>query len=599
MTDVTSLADELHGLLPYEQDEISQAYMHYLQHGLPGAQVVPKNILIVGCGIAGMVSATLLKQAGHNVTIVEAANRVGGRIKTFRNTPEKRYFEDDNLTGEAGAMRIPDMHKLVQFLIEDTGVDKQLFLNRAVSKTDATSDKLTHPMCDNDGNVDLSNLPATGNNLIHVNYAHTTRAEYEHSEDVSQLLNYALQDEENRQASQLLEAAIGELRREVAEDPKSAWPRIIQRYGEYSMRRFLKEKLPDLSENAIEMIGVLENLESRMSYSFIQSFIELAIITPDTPFWLIKSGTDKFTQAYFEKHHLDDITFLNQTLTDLYRCEQTGKVKITTEVSSEVNQQTTRDQEIAKMLANRSWDEAIVTIPFSSLRMVHIWPQMSQEKHKAIRELHYDAATKVLLEFRERFWETENQIYGGGSVTDLPNRFMYYPSERMGSGKGGVMLASYSWADDARKWDSMTEYERFCYALENVAITHAIHEPNADYATRRKAQQKIRDLCVFQPERYRHAQDQIVGAATVSWMNNPHAFGEAAIFYPGQLELLHHAIIRSEWADPQTQRPILHFAGEHASLKHAWIEGAIESAVNAALLVNEDPLPTLTPGVNA
>jgi monoamine oxidase len=30
----------------------------------------------------------------------------------------------------------------------------------------------------------------------------------------------------------------------------------------------------------------------------------------------------------------------------------------------------------------------------------------------------------------------------------------------------------------------------------------------------------------------------------------------------------------------------LHFAGEHTSLKHAWIEGAVESAVRAALEVH-------------
>ncbi|PSW19976.1 amine oxidase [Photobacterium sanctipauli] len=596
MSTVTPLDNKLHGLLPFDQDEISQAYRSYLELGLPDSESEKKNILIVGCGIAGMVSAALLRKSGHKVTIIEADDRVGGRIKTFRNSDKKRYFEDDNLTGEAGAMRIPDMHKLVQFLIEYTGVEKQLFLNKTVSKEDATSSFIDNPTIDDNGNVDLQTLKATGNNFLHVNHRHVSRRAYEDTSDVNRLLNYHLESNENTQASQLLESAIGELRRQVEEDPKTAWPRIIEKYGEYSMRRFLKEQNPDLSENAIEMIGVLENLESRMSYSFIQSFIELAIITPETPFWLIKGGTDKFSQAYYEKEGLSDVTFLNQTLVDLYRCEQTGQVKINTKVSSESGQYNDRDQAVSKLLAQRSWDEAIVTIPFPSFRMVHVWPELSQNKRKAVRELHYDAATKVLLEFRERFWETENDIYGGGSVTDLPNRFMYYPSERMGSGKGGVMLASYSWADDARKWDSMSEYERFCYALENVAITHAKHNPGDDYETREKAHQRIRDLCVFNPEKYKDNQDNIVGAATISWMNNPYAFGEAAIFYPGQLELLHKSIISSEWPCKQTGRPVLHFAGEHASLKHAWIEGAIESAVNAALVVNENSLPTLKHG---
>lgn len=586
-----TLDDNLHGLLPFDQDEISQAYLEYLKTGLPDGIDNKKNILIVGCGISGMVSAALLRKAGHTVTIVEANTRVGGRIKTFRNTEDKTYFEDAALSGEAGAMRIPDMHKLVQYLIDYTGVEKQVFLNDSVTKEYATSDAIYAP----EHGVDLGTInlegKTTGNNFIHTNYKHITRTEYNADDaNFNELLNYNLEKDENKKASVLLDAAIGALRDRVTANPKTEWPKIIEQYGEYSMRRFLKEAVKEsetLSENAIEMIGVIENLESRMSYSFIQSFIELAIIKPDTLFWLIKGGTDLFSTAYYEKEGLSDVTFTNQTLVDLYKDKDSGQVRINTRVSKDIESRLEQDLATTKMLSNREWDEVIVTIPFTSFRMVHVWPEFSQTKRKAIRELHYDAATKVLLEFRERFWETENGIYGGGSVTDLPNRFMYYPSERMGSGKGGVMLVSYSWADDARKWDSMSSYDRFTYALENVAITHAKHDKDASYEERLIAQQKIKDLCVFDADKYLDDQDNIIGAATVSWMHNPYAFGEAAIFYPGQLELLHNSIISSEWHGKA------HFAGEHASLKHAWIEGAVESAVNAALIVNESPLPTL------
>jgi monoamine oxidase len=66
--------------------------------------------------------------------------------------------------------------------------------------------------------------------------------------------------------------------------------------------------------------------------------------------------------------------------------------------------------------------------------------------------------------------------------------------------------------------------------------------------------------------------------ATQSWMRNPYAFGEAAVFTPGQLTQFHLDI-------PTPEGPV-HFAGEHTSLKHAWVEGALESAVRAALEVN-------------
>jgi monoamine oxidase len=44
-----------------------------------------KSVLIVGAGMAGLAAAVKLKQQGFNVTILEAQNKAGGRIRTTRN----------------------------------------------------------------------------------------------------------------------------------------------------------------------------------------------------------------------------------------------------------------------------------------------------------------------------------------------------------------------------------------------------------------------------------------------------------------------------------------------------------------------------------
>ena len=62
------------------------------------------------------------------------------------------------------------------------------------------------------------------------------------------------------------------------------------------------------------------------------------------------------------------------------------------------------------------------------------------------------------------------------------------------------------------------------------------------------------------------------------WHDDPYAGGAFALFEPGQQTLLHEHIVAPEGC--------VYFAGEHASLAHAWIQGAIESGLRAAAAIN-------------
>ncbi|MEU8994710.1 FAD-dependent oxidoreductase [Streptomyces caniferus] len=116
-----------------------------------------------------------------------------------------------------------------------------------------------------------------------------------------------------------------------------------------------------------------------------------------------------------------------------------------------------------------------------------------------------------------------------------------------------MVLAGYSWSDDAARWDSFDDAERYSYALSNLQTVHG------------------RRIEVF-----------YTGAGqTQSWLRDPYACGEAAVYTPHQMTSFHLDAVRAEGP--------VHFAGEHVSLKHAWIEGAVETAVRAALTVHESP----------
>jgi monoamine oxidase len=67
-----------------------------------------KKILILGAGLAGMCAALEFINAGHDVTILEARMRPGGRVLTLREP------FSDGLYAEAGAARIPPDHDLTR-----------------------------------------------------------------------------------------------------------------------------------------------------------------------------------------------------------------------------------------------------------------------------------------------------------------------------------------------------------------------------------------------------------------------------------------------------------------------------------------------------
>src|SRR5215207_1258251 len=80
-----------------------------------------KRVIIIGAGMAGLVAAYELARAGYDPLILEAQNRVGGRVYTLRKFAPGLY-------AEAGAMRIPRVHDLTLGYIEHFGLELRPFL---------------------------------------------------------------------------------------------------------------------------------------------------------------------------------------------------------------------------------------------------------------------------------------------------------------------------------------------------------------------------------------------------------------------------------------------------------------------------------------
>ena len=85
-------------------DSTSPELVKIVNEGLPKSETSKKNVVILGAGISGLVAASELRSAGHNVTVIEASQRVGGRIRTLREPFSPGQYS------EAGAMRVPQSH---------------------------------------------------------------------------------------------------------------------------------------------------------------------------------------------------------------------------------------------------------------------------------------------------------------------------------------------------------------------------------------------------------------------------------------------------------------------------------------------------------
>jgi monoamine oxidase len=197
-------------------------------------------------------------------------------------------------------------------------------------------------------------------------------------------------------------------------------------------------------------------------------------------------------------------------------------------------------------------DYAIVAIPFSVLREIEVLgTPFSRDKQRAIRELNYNASTKILFQTRHRFWQQQDGIVGGTTVTDLGIRRICYPSFSDPAEERGVLLASYTWGQDALRWGAMSAEDMIEQALEDVAQIHP--EITSEFE---------------------------VGAVQ-DWYGDTWARGAFALFEPEQQTRLQPSIVQPEGR--------IHFAGEHTSLYHAWIQGALESGIRAAKEIHEAP----------
>lgn len=189
------------------------------------------------------------------------------------------------------------------------------------------------------------------------------------------------------------------------------------------------------------------------------------------------------------------------------------------------------------------FDKVLIAIPNPVLRMIDR-PRWSAKKEEAIRACNIQPCYKLGLQFKTRFWESSDIVdyptFGGQSTTDTPSRWIVYPSYGL-KNKGMGILLTYCWSTDALSILPASDEQRKNIALRDLKLLY----PKVDIA-----------------EQFTGKYKSVHWAA--DWSSG------VADFLPGQFKQLYPSLQENEGN--------IYFAGEHISMRHGWIAGALDSA---------------------
>lgn len=465
------------------------------------------SVLVLGAGLAGMLAAFELRRAGYSVRVLEFQNRSGGRNFTLRG--------GDTLTELGGAT-------------QHVGFAPGNYLNPGPWRIPYHHQGLLH-YCKLFG-VQLEPFVEVNHNTL-LHSSRTFGGKPQRYRDVmTDFTGYTAELLAKSINQNKLDQPIGDDEKHDLLAAMRGWGLLDGDYdykkGELvSLRRgFDKPQgggpdgapIPSTPFGRAELMksGLWEWLSFNMSYEM------------QTTMFQPVGGMDMIGKGFAKQ--VGDLITHNVKVTKI--AQDAGGVTVT---------YTDNGNNGAVAEAKADW--CVCTIPLSILSQIDV--QAGGPMKAAIQAVPYASSVKVGLEFKRRFWEQDEQIYGGISFTDQPISQISYPSTRYFTDGPGVLLGGYMFGPAAYAFAGMTPDERVQAALRQGGVLHP------QYAS------------------------EFSNGVGVAWSRMPWTLGCCSMW--------------SEETRKAHYKPLteidgrLVLAGEHASYVGCWQEGAILSSVSA------------------
>ena len=472
------------------------------------------SVLILGAGLAGMTAALELRAAGYKVQLLEFNRRPGGRNWSLRGgdsftelggATQTCGFED-GLYLNPGPWRIPYHHRALLDYCKRLGVALEPFI------------QLNH------------------NALLHASMAFAGQPQRirdiktDFQGHVSELLAKTTQQGK-------LDEAVSVEDKEILLQALRSWGALDKNYAyqanliSAAYRGYAKGPGGGLGAAPVagEVIKLPEILKSRL-WGYLRNF---SLHEFQTTMFQPVGGMDMIGKAFARE--VGDLIRYDAKVTRIQQND--GGVTV-----SYVNSKTPSTPQTVQA------DWCVCTIPLSILSQIEI--DVGPRMKAAIDAVPYSSSVKIGLQFKRRFWEDDEAIYGGISYTDLPIRQISYPSSGFNRSGRGVLLGAYVYEGaNSYEFTSMAPADRIARAVEFGSRIHPQY--GAEFEN----------------------------GVAVAWHRVPFTMGCAG----GWTEKT-----RAEHYDNLCQidgRIVL--AGEHASYIPAWQEGAILSSLDAITRLHE------------
>jgi monoamine oxidase len=479
------------------------------QPGAPYLHGAPKgtSVIILGAGIAGMVAAYELRQAGYQVQVLEYNHRPGGRNWSLRggdsytelggHTQQCRF--DDGLYLNPGPWRLPYHHHGILSYCKKLGVPLEPFV------------QVNH-------NAYLHSSKAFGGKPQRYR---TINADYRGH--VAELLAKVTQQGK-------LDAEVSKQDQEMLLESLRDWGALDKRYV-YAKSRSTSERrgyekdpggglsAPPLPSTPLGLTDVLgARIWQGLSIGEIYEF-QTTLMQP-------VGGMGRIGEAFGKA--LQGVIRYNAKVTAIQQDAQGVSVAY-------------EDTTVPGSGLHARADWCLCTIPLSILSQLPM--NVEQPMADAIAAVPYAASVKVGLQFKRRFWEEDEHIYGGISYTDLPIGTISYPSSGFHSNGKGVLLGAYIWGLQAFEFTAMSPEERVRQAVEQGSQLHPQYRQEFEHGV------------------------------AVGWHRSPFTMGCFGVWTEETRAAHYDNLCQIDGR--------IALAGEHASYLPAWQEGAVTSALDA------------------